>query len=392
MRSNFFRAYGFWHCGEGFQTILLMWYMTFHAGLSAAQIGLYQSLQLAPFLLFTAPAGSLTDRIGARTSFAAATGGFAVLLCLYGLADRGLGFSGPLFAGYCLLSGLFSALSNPAIDTYIPEATPRPTTENALIAATVHNIAKLTGNAATLALPVLDAAGGFAVNGLLMAVSVGFLLCHPRRPRPAGPAPALATALPRLGAHFRTHPASLDILISSAFLGLVVVSAFYVFQPLTLRSWFPHAEGLMGLMGVIGWVAAILASGLAARLAARIRHPGRLALGVWALVAAAFAVLTLVPNLAAYGAVLFVLGVNGLGKALVYGAYLREAPAEDRALLIGLDQTAYWGFATIGTAGLGLLVEFTGLAPALLAVAGMILVATVLLALRGHLWRLGAEE
>ncbi len=99
MRSNFFRAYGFWHCGEGFQTILLMWYMTFHAGLSAAQIGLYQSLQLAPFLLFTAPAGSLTDRIGARTSFAAATGGFAVLLCLYGLADRGLGFSGPLFAG-----------------------------------------------------------------------------------------------------------------------------------------------------------------------------------------------------------------------------------------------------------------------------------------------------
>ena len=82
MRSSLFRAYGFWHCGEGFQTILLMWYMTFHAGLSAAEIGLYQSLQLAPFLLFTAPGGSLTDRIGARTSFAAATGGLAVLLCL----------------------------------------------------------------------------------------------------------------------------------------------------------------------------------------------------------------------------------------------------------------------------------------------------------------------
>jgi hypothetical protein len=44
MRSSLFRAYGFWHCGEGFQTILLMWYMTFHAGLSAAEIGLYQSL------------------------------------------------------------------------------------------------------------------------------------------------------------------------------------------------------------------------------------------------------------------------------------------------------------------------------------------------------------
>lgn len=390
MRSNFFRAYGFWHFGEGFQTILLMWYMAFHAGLSPAEIGLYQSLQLAPFLLFTAPGGSLTDRIGARSSFAAATGGFAVLLCLYGIADQGLGFSAPLFAGYCLLSGLFSALSNPAIDTFIPEATPRPTTENALIAATVHNIAKLTGNAATLALPLLDAAGGFAVNGLLMALSVAFLLRHPRQTRPAGPAPALRTALPRLAAHFRAHPASLDILISSAFLGLVVIPAFYVFQPVTLRNWFAQAGGLMGLMGVTGWVAAILASGLAARLAGRIRYPGRLALAVWVLVGIAFAALTLVPNLAAYLAVLFVLGINGLGKALIYGHYLREAPAKDRALLIGVDQTACWGFATIGTAGLGLLVQAIGLAPALLAVAGTILLAVLIIGLRGHLWRLRA--
>ena len=39
MHSNFFRAYGFWHVGEGFQTILMMWYMAFHAGLSATEIG-----------------------------------------------------------------------------------------------------------------------------------------------------------------------------------------------------------------------------------------------------------------------------------------------------------------------------------------------------------------
>ncbi len=226
MRNNFFRSYWFWHCGEGFQTILLMWYMTFHARLSAGEIGLYQSLQLAPFLLFTALGGSLTDRIGARTSYATATAAFALLLGLYGIADHGLGFSAPMFAAYCVLSGLFSALSNPAIDTFIPEATNRPPTENALLAATVHNIAKLSGNAATLMLPFLAAPGGFAVNGLLMAVSVIFLLRHQSPPRPAAPTKRTIAALPRLKAHFRAHPASLDILLSSSFLGLFVVSAF----------------------------------------------------------------------------------------------------------------------------------------------------------------------
>ena len=280
MRNNFFRAYGFWHCGEGFQTILLMWYMTFHANLSAAEIGFYQSLQLAPFLLFTALGGSLTDRIGARSSFASATAAFAVLLGVYGLADRGLGFSGPLFAAYCLLSGLFSALSNPAIDTFIPDATPRPITENALIAATVHNIAKLTGNAATLLLPLAGAAGGFALNGVLMGLSVLFLLRHPRQPRPIAPPGATSlAALPRLQAHFRAHPASVDILAASACLGLFVVASFYVFQPLTLRTLFPKAEGLVGIFGVVGWTAAILSSSLATRFAGRIHRPGRLATG-----------------------------------------------------------------------------------------------------------------
>lgn len=99
MRSNFFRSYGFWHCGEGFQTILIMWYMAFHARLSATEIGFYQALQLVPFLLFTAAGGNLTDRIGARTSFAAATGGFALALVFFGMAEPAIGFSGPLFAG-----------------------------------------------------------------------------------------------------------------------------------------------------------------------------------------------------------------------------------------------------------------------------------------------------
>ena len=392
MRSNFFRSYWFWHCGEGFQTILMMWYMTFHARLSASEIGLFQALQLAPFLLFAAPGGRLTDWIGPRLSFAAGTGTFALALALYGMSDVAFGFSPVLFGAYCLLSGLLSAISNPAIDTFIPDATPRPATQNALIAATVHNTAKLSGNAATLLLPVISALGGFVVNGLLMAGSVVFLLRHPRpAPRPQMAAVKVSATLPHLRAHFRAHPASFDILLASSALGLILVPGFYIFQPLILRTWFAEHAGLIGLVGVIGWVAAILASGLAARWATHILQPGRLALMVWGGVGLGFLALTVVPNFAIYLAIVFLVGINGLGKALVYGHYLRDAPESDRGLLIGIDQTAYWGLATLGTMGLGWLVDQIGLVPTIWVNSTAFLLCIAVLALRGKIGGLGSS-
>lgn len=392
VRRSFFHAYGLWHLGEGFQTILLMWYMTFAVGLPAGALGFYQALQLIPFLIFTALGGSVTDRVGARASFLAATGLFALVLGGYGLWHRAFGFSPPAFAAYCLLSGLFSALSNPAIDTFIPEATPRPAPQNALLAATVHNIAKLAGNAATLLLPLAGAMGGFALNGAIMAGSVAALAAATPRaaagPRAAargnGPAPA------RLIRHFRDHPASLDILLASAMLGLFVIPAFYIFHPITLRQNFPDRAGLIGLTGVIGWVGAIIASGGMARLGPRLARPGRVALAVWAGTALLLAALPAVRGFGLLLAVLLVLGGNSAGKALVYGHYLRDAPAGDRALLIGIDQTAFWGLATLGTAVLGRMIDRWGFAAVAVLDAGAILTAVGLLALRGRLWRLGA--
>lgn len=78
--------------------------------LSAGEIGPCQALQLAPFLLFTASGGSVTDRIGARTSFAAATRWFALALAFFGLVEPEIGFHGPRFAGCCLLSSAMPGL------------------------------------------------------------------------------------------------------------------------------------------------------------------------------------------------------------------------------------------------------------------------------------------
>ncbi len=389
MQSNFFRAYGFWHVGEGFQTILMMWYMAFHAQLSATEIGFYQALQLLPFLAFTAMGGSLTDRIGARLSFTTSTGLFAVTLVAYGLAEPVIGFEPLAFGAYCLISGLLSALSNPAIDTFIPEATPKGAERNALIAATVHNVAKLSGNAATLLLPVVSAVGGFVVNGVLMAVSVGFLLRHPRPPKSA-PAPDRAHALHRVPAHFRSHSESFDIFLGSVMLGMFVIPGFYIFHPLVMRVSFPEQAGLMGLTGIVGWVGAILASSLALKWTHRITHPGRLALAVWAAAALGFMALGIVQDFLVLLILLFLLGGNSLGKALIYGQFLRDAPEADRGLLIGIDQTALWGLATLGTLVLGWLVDQIGFQAALLVNSGAVLGFILVLALRGRLWRLRA--
>lgn len=388
LRSNFFRAYGFWHVGEGFQTILMMWYMTFHARLSATDIGFFQSLQLLPFLAFTAMGGSLTDRIGARLSYSVSTGLFAACLGAYGLFEFTSGFHPVVFGAYCLVSGLLSAVSNPAIDTFIPDATPRGPAKNALISATVHNVAKLSGNTATLLLPILSALGGFVVNGLLMGISVIFLLRHPRPPKIARPTGRMH-ALHRIPAHFRAHPESFDIFLGSILLGMFVIPGFYIFQPLVIRENFPERSGLFGLVGVVGWIGAILASSLALRYSARIRHPGRLALAIWAGAALLFVALGVVSDFALLLALALLLGGNSLGKTLIYGHFLRDAPAEDRGLLIGMDQTALWGLATLGTLGLGWLVDQIGFQAALLANSSAILVSVLILLLRGRLWTLG---
>ena len=358
--------------------------MVFHARLSATEIGVYQALQLMPFLLFTGPGGRLTDRIGARRSFTLSTGLFAGTLVFYGLVEPLAGFSPLLFGGYCLLSGLLSAISNPAIDTFIPEATPRPAETNALLSATVHNIAKLAGNLSTLLLPVLSAMGGFVVNGLLMAISAAFLLRHPRPPRPAQ-TPGGRQALGRVMAHFRAHPVSADILSGSVMLGLLVVPAGYIFNPLIMRLRFPEQEHLFALTGVTGWLGAILASWLCARFAARIARPGRIALAIWAAGSLLSASLLVVPGFAAYVAVVFLLGSNSVGKALIYGRYLREAPAADRGLLIGIDQTAFWGLATLGTLTLGWLTDRAGLAVTMVGNSAAILIFVSILAARGRL-------
>lgn len=388
LRSKFFGAYGVWHWSEGFQTVLFTWYMSIHLNLSATEIGFYQALVLSPFLIFTIAGGVLTDRVGAGVSYTVSTLIFAGILIGYGVFDHSLGYAPNLFFLYCVLAGIVSAVSNPAIDTFIPEATPGCAQENGLLAATAHNLAKLTGTITALALPFLLATGGFILNGVLMIVSAVMLHAHARgikgvvardRPKING------RVLSRIRKHYRDCPENFDILLSSVLLGLVIVPVGYILMPLVLRENFPEYGNLIALMNISSWVGAIGFTALASRLSARITRPGLAALWVWGLYGAGLLLLMQVGSFGMLCALIVCFGGVKLGKALVYGKYLHIAPSAQRGVLIAVDQTAFWGLATLGTFGMGVLIDMIGLNQTICAVSAVVVSGVLLLAYRGHL-------
>lgn len=389
-KSNFFRAYGFWHWGEGLQTVLFTWYMAFHAELTATEIGFYQALVLSPFLVFTIFGGALTDKVGAGLSYVASTCIFAAILIFYGFMDLQFGFVPELFFLYCVGAGIVSAVSNPAIDTFISGATDQPVQENSLLAATAHNIAKLTGNVSGLLLPLLSATGGFVVNGLLMALSVVFLQRHRRNghgraPRLPGQVGLRPGVFRRIVSHYRNCPENFDILLSSALLGLIIVPAGYILVPLTLREKFPEYGDMIALIGISSWIGAILTTAATKRLSSRILRPGAVSLGIWALYGAGLLILIAVSSFPVLCVTIFVFGGVSVGKALVYGKYLHNSPVSDRGLIVAVDQTAFWGLATLGTAGMGLLVDVVGLNTTITITSGCVLSGVAILAFRGRL-------
>ncbi len=391
-RGNFFRAYGFWHWGEGFQTVLFTWYMTFHAQLSATEIGFYQALVLSPFLVFTLIGGALTDRIGAGLSYGISTLLFAGILIGYGILDHAFGFVPQLFFAYCVAAGLVSAVSNPAIDTFIAEATPAPVQRNALLAASAHNVAKLVGTLTGLLIPFLMAVGGFVVNGLLMALSVLFLRLHQRQaPRFVRPVATIRGGLGDVIAHFRAMPESFDIWLASVMLGLFMVPTGYILWPLVLRERFPDYGDMIALVNISSWIGAITVTVVAERLSDRIRFPGRWALGIWAFYSLGVLALMVVGSFWLLCATVMVFGSVKLGKALVYGRYLANSPEGRRGVLIALDQTAFWGLATLGTFVMGVMVDVVGLYATISGVAACVMGFVLVLTVRGNLTRITGQ-
>ncbi len=64
---------------------------------------------------------------------------------------------------------------------------------------------------------------------------------------------------------------------------------------------------------------------------------------------------------------------------------MHNSPNDERGVLIAVDQTAFWGLATFGTFGLGVLVDTIGLSSTIILTASSILLGVIGLICRGNL-------
>ena len=109
-RLNFIGAYGFWHYGEGLQTVLFSWYLANYAHLSADKIGKYQALTLAPFLVIIVFGGAVFDRFGPGRVFVLNAYIFGIGLIAYAWTCLWPNIEPNLLVAYSLIVGIVSVI------------------------------------------------------------------------------------------------------------------------------------------------------------------------------------------------------------------------------------------------------------------------------------------
>lgn len=389
--SYFFGAYFFWHWAEGFQTVLFSWYIVAHAALAPSQVGFFQSLVLLPYLVFIPFGGWFSHRFGPRVVYLVATILFAGTLLVYGPVDQFLGFNPAIFGLYCIAAGIFSAVANPAIDTFIPESGRGSTERNNLEAATIHNIAKLTGTVTTaLVLGFAGTLPGFMLNGMLILLAFMFFFLFTRQltRQEAGQVkkPADRLSFGTVVLYLRQDAMAFDTILSSTFLGLFMAPIGFVLWPLIVRENFPESQNYMGIVFTMFWIGSIISTKCLSRIIDGLGRRVTVAFGLWASAMTIAIFVYFLPSFPAMCVGVFVYGLAlSPAKAIIFGLFLARIPVTHRAVLISFDKAAFWGMATFGIFIFGTSVGLIGMLPALLINAGLFFSGLALLSARRNI-------
>ena len=244
-------------------------------GAGTAEIGVLQTAQTLPFVLFAIPAGLLADRLSRRTVMASAEALRAFsLVAVLALAATGL-LSWPLLAGL----GFVGACGTVAFSVAAPALVPSLVPPGALSAANAR--IELARTVAFAGGPALAGAlvgwlGGPPAFGVAAALSAGavILLAGVREPPRAAPASRSPLAEIREGARFLfRHPLLRPVFVTQ----FVFNTAFFVLQAVFV----PYAVHQLGLSASgVGMTLASHGIGMVvgALIAARVMR--RLPLGV----------------------------------------------------------------------------------------------------------------
>jgi len=353
--GNFLSNIGTW-----MQNLALGWMILLSTN-SPFLLGLNGFLSSAPSLFFSLPGGAIADRLNRRKLMLyTQTSMMLLALILAVLTSFHMIHIGAILL-ISLLTGLASALNNPAYQALVPDLVGREDLVNAIaLNSAQFNMSRAIGpTIAGLALGSLGAAGCFYLNSVsFLALIVALLIINV----PAGAVfehPNVWSAMLE-GLSFVGQNRLIIILLSvPAFLSLLGLP-FIVLMPVVARDLVNvGASGLGFLMAGAGIGAVIAALALAAQGDAE--HKGRFILSSAALFSLALILLARAHSFWWAFALLVVLGATMVGAlALTNTALQLLSPPELRGRIMSMYNLAVLGLAPIGSLQAGAVAQALG--------------------------------
>ena len=372
--ANVVTALGTWmqNTGAG-------WLMT-SLSPDALSVSLVQAATIVPTFLLALPAGAIADivdrrrfMIGVQVWMMLSASVLVVLTYAHAIDATGL-----IVLTFAI--GIGTAMYQPAWGATVPELVPRHDLVQAIALNGIgFNLARALGPAVG---GIILLFGGPALAFSLFAVSfvagIASLIAWPRRHRRGALPPEHFVSAIRAGMRFVRHTPAMQAAIVRSMAFFLPAAAPWAMLPLIVREQLGLGAGsfglLLGLMGVGGVTSGMLLPG------AR-RHASR---GTIVFVATLFSALGMACigmshhwALAALGMYLFGIGWVAAASTTQAAAQL-VAPAWVRARALAIYQLWWNGALALGTMLWGVLGDWIGLRPSMLAAAGLGVVFSVL--------------
>ncbi len=364
--GNFLSNIGTW-----MQNLALGWLILLTTN-SPFMLGLNGFLGSAPSFFFSLPGGAIADRLNRRKLMIYTQTSMMLLALVLALLTsfRVIRISEILVISF--LTGLASALNNPAYQALVPDLVGREDLINAIaLNSAQFNTSRAIGpTLAGLALGLVGAAGCFYLNSVSFLALILALLIINVPPRRAPEGPNVWRAILD-GLRFVGKNRLLIILLSvPAFLSLFGLP-FVVLMPAIAREMLKlGAAGLGYLMGGAGLGAVTAALTLAAQ--GNAERKGRFILMNAALFSLGLILLSQARSFGWSFLLLIVLGGTMVGALAMTNTTLQmNAPPELRGRIMSMYNLAVLGLAPFGSLQMGAVAEAWGIRAAL-ALGGII--------------------
>jgi MFS family permease len=367
--GNFLSNIGTW-----MQNLALGW-LVLELTNSPFLLGLNGFLGSAPSLFFSLLGGAIADRLNRRKLMMYTQTSMMVLALILAVLTsfRVVTISEILIISF--LTGLASALNNPAYQALVPDLVEREDLMNAVaLNSAQFNMSRAIGPMlAGLALGTVGAAGCFYLNSFSFLALIIALLVIRVPPHPVHEGPSVWHAMLE-GLRYVSRQRALIVVLSVPSMLSLLALPFVVLMPVFARDLLKvGASGLGYLMAGAGLGAVISALTLAAQ--ASIQQRGNFVVGSAAVFSLALILLSQARSFAWAFFLLVVMGATMVGALALTNSTLQvSSPPELRGRIMSMYNLAVLGFAPVGSLQAGAVAEALGVRFAL-ALGGAICLA-----------------